>query len=169
MISAKSAAAILDEFLKVTGFSTVAVVLLVFILFRDFLSTFLALLPVTLGTLWMAVACDLLGIKLNFMNVGILPMVLGTGVDVGIHMVRQYLDDPGQSVESLLGRIGTSIMLASLTTLASFGTMAYSVSRGLSSVGAISGLGMLGCLLASLVSLTAALQLHSRRARAGSG
>ncbi len=111
----------------------------------------------------MAAGCDLLGVKLNFMNVGILPLVLGTGVDVGIHMVRLYLDDPQGDVRALVSRIGTSVLLASLTTLASFGTMAFSRNRGLSSVGTISGLGMIGCLLASLVTLTALLELHSRR------
>jgi len=163
LVSTRSAAALLREFLRVSGFAVAVVVLLVAVLFRGLLATLFALLPVALGTLWMAAGCDLLGVKLNFMNVGILPLVLGTGVDVGIHMVRLYLDDPQGDVRALVSRIGTSVLLASLTTLASFGTMAFSRNRGLSSVGTISGLGMIGCLLASLVTLTALLELHSRR------
>jgi predicted RND superfamily exporter protein len=167
VISAKSASAILGEFLTVSGLAAGAVVALVVILFRRAKDSALALFPLLLGTLWMAVACDLLGIRLNFMNVGVLPLVLGTGIDIGIHVVQLFLNDPERDVPALFARTGTSIILASLTTLAGFGTMAFSVNPGIRSVGAISAIGMTACLLASLVSLPAALELRTRRPGGG--
>ena len=170
ILSAKSAQVIMGEFFRVSAAASAAIVLIVVICFRDLLGSTLALLPVALGTVWMFAACGLLGVPLNFMNVGVLPMVLGTGVDIGIHIAGQYLDDPGGDVRVLAREVGGSIMLAVLTTLASFGTMYYSVSPGLSSVGAMAGIGTTTCLLATLVTVPAALVLHERwtRRRGGS-
>lgn len=170
-ISARSARGILREFLTVSGVAMAGVVLLVVFLFRRLLPCLLALLPVALGTLWMAVLCDLAGVRLNFMNVGILPMVLGTGVDIGIHLVQLKLENPDATVAYLYRRTGPSVMLAALTTLAGFGTLYFSTHPGLRSVGAVAGLGMLACLVASLSPLAAALSLWlpGREAPAGRG
>ena len=43
-------------------------------------------------------------------------LVLGTGVDIGIHVVQLYLNDPEGNIDGLFVRTGTSIILASLTT-----------------------------------------------------
>ncbi len=165
VVSARSAAAIVRELAAATAVACLAVVILVASLFRGFVHSALALLPVTLGTLVTAALCGLLGYKLNFMNVGILPMIVGIGVDDGIHMVKQYLDQPHRSAALVVRSTGAAVMLTSITTLAAFGTMAFSVNRGLASVGVISAIGVTACLLASIVTLPAALELHSRRGR----
>jgi predicted RND superfamily exporter protein len=163
-LSGRGAAGLLGQFLRVSALASVVIAVVVVLFFRGFLRGALALLPVTLGTLWMMVACDLLGVGLNFMNVGVLPIVLGTGADIGIHMARQYFDDPGD-VRGLVERTGGSVMLASLTTLASFGTMAFSTNPGLASVGAMATIGTIGCLVAALVTVPAAVELHAGRRR----
>ncbi|MBI4603326.1 MAG: MMPL family transporter [Planctomycetes bacterium] len=163
-VSARSAAALRERLEAVSAAACAAVVLLVALLFRGIAGSALALLPVGLGTLWMASLCELLGVRLNYMNAGVLPLVLGTGVDVGIHVVRQYLDDPTRDVAAVMARTGPSVLLASLTTLAAFGTMAFSVNQGLASVGQVTAVGMAACLVASLAVLPAALCLHAGRA-----
>ena len=165
ILSARQASGLLQEFLRVSAAASLAVVVIVFAYFRGVVSSLLALMPVVLGTIWMMLGCTWLDVPLNFMNVGVLPMVLGTGVDIGVHLAAQCLEDPAGDVEKVLKHAGGSIMLASLTTLASFGTMIWSTSPGLVSVGVMSTLGTIGCLIASLVSLPAALVLHSHRVR----
>jgi hypothetical protein len=165
VLSAKESSALLAEFLWISSIACAAMVGIVLVSFRGIVGSIIALLPVALGTLWMMVACDLLGIRLNFMNVGVLPMVLGTGVDIGIHVARQYMDEPGHDVRALAAMTGGSVMLASLTTLASFGTMIFSITPGLASVGSMATLGTIGCLVASLVTVPATLVLHSRTVR----
>jgi predicted RND superfamily exporter protein len=165
VVSARSAEAVLRELAAATAVACLAVVILVASLFRGIAHAALALLPVTLGTLVTAALCGLLGYKLNFMNAGILPMIVGIGVDDGIHMVKQYLDQPHPSAALVVRSTGAAVMLTSITTLAAFGTMAFSVNRGLASVGVISAIGVTACLFASIVTLPAALELHSRRGR----
>jgi predicted RND superfamily exporter protein len=162
-MSVRSASLIVEEFLEVSAAAAAAVVLLVAVLFRRPAGA-LALLPVALGALWTAAACGALGIRLNFMNVGILPMVLGIGVDSGIHMVRRWLDHPARDAAAVLRAAGPAVILSALTTVAAFGTMAFSTSPGIASVGAVAGIGVTACLAASTTALPAALELLSRRA-----
>ena len=165
VLSARQASGLLQEFLRVSAAATIAVVVIVVAYFRGAAESALALLPLFLGTLWMMLGCQWLDIPLNFMNVGVLPMVLGTGVDIGVHLAAQCIDEPDGDVEKVVRHAGGSIMLASLTTLASFGTMIWSTSPGLVSVGTMSTLGTVGCLVATLVTLPAALILYVNRRR----
>jgi len=166
--SSRNASSVLGQFLTVSVAASLAVVVLIFLLFRRVTPAFLALLPVAFGALLMVAAGSALGIKLNFMNVGILPMVLGIGVDDGVHLVKQFIDrrEVGVGAGAMSGVVrftGPAVLLTSLTTLMAFGTLAFADNRGLVSVGLFTLLGVSACLLASLVTLPAALELYARR------
>src|SRR5690606_34163439 len=68
----------------------VAVTLLMWLNFRTPRWTMLALLPLVVGVLWMLLVMELLGMKLNFYNMVMLPVVLGIGNDAGAHLVHRY-------------------------------------------------------------------------------
>ncbi len=169
VISARNAEAVLVEFLRASGASCLVVAALVFALFRRLRWTLLALLPVTLGTLCMVALANLLGYRLNFMNAGILPMVVGIGVDDGIHMVKEFLDRPESGAAGVVRRSGSAVLLTSLTTILAFGTLGFSENQGIASVGVVAGLGVALCLLASLLVLPAALELSGLRTRRPGG
>lgn len=166
-VSRETADAVVGQFLKVSACAAVVVTAIVAVLFRRPTWTALALLPVGLGTLATAAIAGLIGLKLNFMNVGVIPMVLGIGVDSGIHLVRRYLDLPERDAAEAMRSAGPGILLASLTTIAAFGTIGFSANRGIASVGLVSGIGTTACLIASVVTLPAALEAYGRRRRAG--
>jgi predicted RND superfamily exporter protein len=162
-VSALAASVVVGEFLRATGFSLLVVVALVLVLFPRLSQALAALVPVLLGCLWTAVVWNALGFRLNLMNVGILPMLLGIGVDYGIHLVARStaLREDGVGVAEVFRSMAPAISLTVLTTLAGFGTLAFSTSRGLVSVGVLSSLGVIFCQLGSVVVLPALLS--SRR------
>ncbi len=139
------------------------VTILVLAIFRDPILSLCAMTPVVLGCLVLAFLWGGLGLKINFMNVGILPMVIGIGVDDGIHLVARYVRSPVRDVKDVLRTTGAAVVLTSFTTLLAFGTLAFSINRGLASVGWLSALGVLLCLVASLSVLPALLELHRRK------
>ena len=104
----------------------------------------------------------LLGIDLNPANLIVLPLILGIGVDDGVHMIHDYRMQP-------IGRYHTSsstinaIILTSLTSMIGFGSMMLSAHRGLASLGMVLVVGLGSCLFVSLVPLPAILTLISRR------
>ena len=167
--STRNASSVLGQFLTVSATASLAVVVFIFLLFRRVLPALLALLPVVFGALLMLAVGSALGLQLNFMNVGILPMVLGIGVDDGIHLVKQFYDRRPEGVRGVMRTTGPAVLLTSLTTLTAFGTLAFAENRGLVSVGLLTLLGVGGCLVASLVILPAALALCAGGDRAAGG
>jgi len=146
----------LRQALLVAGIGIAALLLL---LWRDPRDASLALLPIALAALLTAGGMVWLGIPLNFANVIVIPLLLGMGVDSGIHLVHRLrsADSPGGN----LLRSGTAraVLLSALTTLASFGTLAASSHPGLASLGQLLALGLGSVLLANLVVLPAAAVL----------
>ena len=154
-LSAASAARIEADFRRMTLLAAAWIVLLVVLRFRHLLSIGLALLPVACGTLWTAGLFALCGWKLNFMNIAILPMLLGLGIDFGIYMVHRLHGQTRQHVGEAVHLTGVAIGLSAFTTQLAFGTLALSQNQGLASVGVVTLLGLTACLLASLVTLPA--------------
>jgi predicted exporter len=155
-ISAASAERIGADFRRMTLLAAAWIVVLVALQFRHLPSICLALLPVACGTLWTAGLFALCGLKLNFMNVAILPMLLGLGIDFGIYIVHRVHRQDRQHVVEAVHLTGVAVGLSAFTTQLAFGTLALSQNRGLASVGMVTLVGLTACLLASLVTLPAA-------------
>jgi predicted RND superfamily exporter protein len=157
--SALAAEHVTGQFFAASGLALLIVAVVSLALFRHPLEAAAALAPVLLGCLFMAVVWDLLGYRLNYMNAGILPVVLGIGVDHGIHLVARFDRGAGGGVKEVFDATGSALVLTTLTTLAAFGTLAFSVSPGLASVGILLSLGVTFSLAASILLLPAMLVL----------
>jgi predicted RND superfamily exporter protein len=108
-------------------------------------SSALALVPLVIGTIWTVGCMTLLDIDINVANIIAIPLILGIGIDNGVHVIHRYrLEGEGQ-IETVLNTVGRSIMLTSLTTIAAFGTFAFGLYRGLATMGVILGLGIAIC------------------------
>jgi hypothetical protein len=119
-----------------------AVSLLIYFDFRSWMLTFLSILPVVLASLWTLGIMGILGIHLNFMNLIVFTMVLGIGVDYGVHVLHRGLrSSPGQ-LEQDLQKVNKGVVLAALTTLAGFGSLVFSAYPGLQSMGAVALMGV---------------------------
>lgn len=117
---------------------------------------FLALLPMCLGCLWMMATLKILGIPLNFMNIIVIPMVMGLGIDNGVYLVAHALES--ENLTRTLEETGVAIFLTSITTIAGFGSLIFANNAGLVSMGILASLGTLYCLFASLFFLPIFLQ-----------
>jgi predicted RND superfamily exporter protein len=157
-LSAASADRIGADFRRMTLLAAAWIVMLVILRFRHLPSICLALLPVSCGTLWTAGLFALCGLKLNFMNVAILPMLLGLGIDFGLYIVHRVHRQRRQHIVETVHLTGVAIGLSAFTTQLAFGTLALSQNQGLASVGMVTLVGITACLLASLCTLPAAWQ-----------
>jgi predicted RND superfamily exporter protein len=99
----------------------------------------------------------LLTIKFNYVNFIVLPLIVGIGIDDGIHIVHHWRQDSKEKLPAILNRIGRAIVLTSLTTTIGFGSLISSHYPGLRSIGWVTALGILTCLLAALFLLPAVL------------
>jgi predicted RND superfamily exporter protein/lauroyl/myristoyl acyltransferase len=139
------------------------VVLLVFIHFRKLSHSALALMPVMTGMVLVAGTMKLLGMKLNFFNLMVFPVIIGIGIDSGVHIVHRYVSDARLSLAGLMEETGLAVFLTSATTVAGFGSLALAKNPALRSTGTIACIGIGWCLLGSLVALPAFLKLLEGR------
>lgn len=127
---------------------------------RDLRDASLAMLPPIAGGILMFGILAWLGVDLNPANLIVLPLVLGTGVDNGVHVVHDFRLRRGQYLTS--PSTINAMILTSLTTMIGFGSMVLAAHRGLYSVGLVLVVGVGSCLFVSLVMLPAILTLISR-------
>jgi hypothetical protein len=127
--------------------------------------TLLALVPLAVGIVWMLGAMALLGIELNFMNIFVTTMIIGIGVDYGLHVVHRYREARGagsQELERRLVETGNAVVVAALSTVAGFGSLVFSHYPGLRSMGLVA---ILGAAFTALVAITVLPALLAWRAR----
>jgi predicted RND superfamily exporter protein len=96
----------------------------------------------------------------------VLPLILGIGVDAGVHLmerVRQSELEHGMArLDDVLLGTGASVALASTTTLAGFAALMLADYGAMQSLGRVMSLGMVSCMLASLIALPALLVAMKR-------
>lgn len=125
--------------------------------------TLLVLAPVLLGGTLTGAAMGLFDIPFNFANVVVLPLLLGVGVDSGIHLVyraRSVGTDERVLLETTTAR---AVFYSAATTIASFASLTTSGHRGIGSLGLVLVCGMVLTVLANLVFLPALLAVRNRR------
>lgn len=141
-----------------------ALLIIVPVVFLDFRSagyTLLALLPLGVGMLQMFGLMGLLGIPLNPANMIVLPLILGIGIDAGVHVVHDFRAQPGPY--RISPSTASAVVINTLTNMAGFGSLMIASHRGLQSLGRVLTLGLTCCLFTALVMLPAMLSLRSRR------
>lgn len=118
-----------------------------------------ALLPLTAGLLLTAGTMGWCGLDWNPANLVALPLLLGIGLDNGVHVLHDYLHRHDKSQPWQLGRsVARGIIVAGLTTLIGFAALALARHRGMASLGIVMSLGVAWCLLTAVVLLPALLQ-----------
>lgn len=143
---------------------TIAAFLIIVLDFRRVLPALWALMPLAMGLVWMLGTLSLLDVPLNMMSVFVTTMIIGIGSDYGIYFVHRYLEDDGHHMDRVIRETGNPIAIAALTTVAGFGSMALSSYPGLRSMGYVSLLGTLYCMLATVMVLVALFTLIEKRA-----
>jgi len=134
------------------------------VVFLDFLSirnTLLALLPLGLGMLQMFALLGVLNIPLNPANMIVLPLILGIGIDAGVHVVHDFCAQRGRY--RINPSTASAVVVNTATNMAGFGSMMIASHRGLQSLGRVLTLGLACCLFTSLVMLPALLTLLGNR------
>jgi len=131
------------------------------ITFRSFRYAILAAVPLLVGMIWMLGIYPLLGLKLNAVNIAVIPLVIGMGIDFGIHIVHRFRVE--KDLETVYLFTGKAVFLSALTTMVGFGSLALIGSfPSIASIGAILFLGIATCLIATMVLLPALLSFVRR-------
>lgn len=144
---------------QATVISAIAIILFLMIDFRSFKYTLLAVIPLTIGTIWMVGLMAASGMKLSMMNFMAMPLIIGIGVDYGVHILHRYRIEGNGSVPLVMKFTGRAILLTSLTTMIGFGSMATGTHVGMAVFGLTLFFGVGACFISSSFILPAVITL----------
>ncbi|HTV75982.1 MAG TPA: MMPL family transporter, partial [Candidatus Baltobacteraceae bacterium] len=82
-----------NSYVQAAWYSLIAIAIMVLIHFRSLAAVILALLPVGIGTLWLAGLMGWFDIPFNLANIMTLPLVIGIGVTNGIHILNRFAEE----------------------------------------------------------------------------
>ncbi|HEY3931100.1 MAG TPA: MMPL family transporter, partial [Verrucomicrobiae bacterium] len=149
-----------DSYVQAAWYSLTAIALMVLFHFRSFGAVILSLLPVGIGTLWLAGLMGWLDIPINLSNIMTLPLVIGIGVTNGIHILNRFAEERTPNI--LSRSTGKAVLVSGLTAIAGFGSLIFAKHRGIHSLGCVMSVGIAACMIAALTFLPALLNLLGR-------
>ena len=139
--------------------------LVFFLLWIDFkkpLYALMAMIPLIFGAAWMVGIMHLTGMKLTVMNVMALPLIIGIGIDDGVHVIHRWLKEGRGRIQTVFASTGKAILLTSLTTMIAFGSLVFSIWRGFGHLGGALFIGVGACFLTSVFILSGLLGFIER-------
>lgn len=116
---------------------------------------FYSLFPVTSGAVAMLGIMALCGMRLNFMNVMVLVTIFGMGSDYGLHVAHRVRNCAEGEYKGRFIQAGRAVLLSGLTTIAGFGSLAFTDYGALASIGWATNFGIAATTLFTLWSLPA--------------
>lgn len=143
---------------------SVLVLFVLWLAFRSLSETALSVATLCLGGLTLIGVMGVLDWEWNLMNLIAVPLLMGVGVDFSIHMQFAMRRNRG-NVRAAWRSTGRALFLCGATTIAGFGSLAWSSNQGLASLGRTCALGV-ACVLVSAVLL---LPAWWRACRPGAG
>lgn len=105
------------------------------------------------GLVWAAFLTSLVGVRLSIVNVVGVPILLGIGVDVVIHLLHRLRDEGPGGVRRALRTTGVAASISTLTTIASFASLTAAGNRGVASLGLLVVFGLAAVFVATCVIL----------------
>lgn len=119
---------------------------------RSVRSVLLSSASLCCGLLLGLTGMHLLGMPWNLMNIAVVPLVMGIGVDSGVYFAHALtLKDRSRSaVTRCLTEVGHPLLITTLTSVIGFASLAQHSYRGIQSVGLTAAIGITACLIVAL-------------------
>ncbi|MBX3729374.1 MAG: MMPL family transporter [Candidatus Sumerlaeia bacterium] len=153
---------IIDDLARTVLVVLVAVFVYLLIYFESLRKALFAVFPVVMALMAMLGAIVVLGLELHYINIISLPMVVGIGVDSGIHLLQRYYESDKKDMMTTITRTGRAVIITGLTTMIGFGSLSLAHFRGIRELGFFSILGVAFTLFTALLLLPAVLRLTEK-------
>lgn len=135
--------------------ASLCIIAVLIIYYRSLKLVLFSITPILIGLASLVGIMPVLGLDFNFINLIVIPMIVGIGIDDGVHFTNTYWKLDHLNISKGLFQTGRAVVLTSLTTLVGFGSIALSHYPGLKSMGYVAVIGIGSCMFASIIVLPA--------------
>jgi len=165
LVSSQLAGSVRESFLWGFLLGGALVLFLLVSHFNSLSGVFASLFPVLAGVVAMTGMMALTGMGLNFMNAMVLVTILGMGSDYGLHIAHRVGGTGEEEQRRDFIQAGRAVLLSALTTIAGFGSLAFTDYGAMSSIGWATNYGIGATALFTLVFLPAFLPRSATSSR----
>lgn len=150
------------SYISAAWYALAGIMIVLFLDFRSLRYTLMAMLPLTMGILFLFGIMGFLQIPLNSANMIILPLILGIGIDDGVHIVHDYRRRDRTKPFRISSSTAGALTMTSMTSILGFCSLMTAEHRGLQSLGMVLTMGVACCMFTSLSILPALLTRASK-------
>lgn len=155
--------------LETSGLALVLCLLILIVVFKSFFYGLVTLVVVVCGMAAEMVFLYAMGWSLDIMTVTVASLVIGAGIDFGVHITHRYREQHlakglsvEESVETAVLYVGRALIAGALTTVGVFGILGISTMMPLRHFGWTTAVGLLAALFGALFVLPSLLVLLSK-------
>ncbi|WP_445371868.1 MMPL family transporter [Methylomonas sp. HW2-6] len=160
----ESMKAVIGAFQEAIIIALVAIAVLLMVIRRSVIDTLLVMAPLVLAGLFTMATTVFTGTPINFANIIALPLLMGLGVDNGIHMVEKLHHSLSEEQNIYQSSTARGMFYGALTTISSFVGLAFSPHQGISSMGLVITIGIFWIMTCTFIVLPAISKLVLKKA-----
>jgi hopanoid biosynthesis associated RND transporter like protein HpnN len=149
----ESARVMKEGYIEGGFYAFIVIVVVAFVSLRRVGDVVLAMVPLGLGMIWTAGLMWLFNLQFNLANLVAAPLIIGIGVENGLHLMHRYREERVGGPALVAGSTGQSVALFSITTMVGFGSLMVGKYYGIFSMGLLLTLAVGSVLVASLLVL----------------
>lgn len=154
---------VIAAFQKAIVIALITIALLLLAIRRNLTDTLLVMTPLILAGLFTMASTVVTGTPINFANIIALPLLLGLGVDNGIHMVEKLHHSLSEEQNIYRSSTARAMFYGALTTASSFAGLAFSPHQGIASMGLVITIGIFWIMTCTFIVLPAFSKLVIKR------
>jgi uncharacterized protein len=149
------------------------ILLMVYLTFRNLRVSLIVLIPIIFGIVVTFGLLLLIRHRFSFMSITAIPLIIGIGIDNGIHLVQRYLasrhregrdlENDGHGILAVAKASGAALIQSNLTTIIGFGALMASSFTPLAEMGLVTSLGVALALVGGLCLIPAVILLGEQR------
>lgn len=127
---------------RASFFALIVIFLILVVDFKNIKLALLTMFPLIASFLTLFGFMALTGIKFDFVNIIVVPLLIGIGIDDAVHINHRYLLEGKGKMDLVIARTGTALLITTLTTIFGFASFIPSIMRAMRSTGIVLSLAM---------------------------
>jgi len=141
---------IIRESITASGIAFIIIFCIIYFSFKSIKRVFLVEIPLVAGFILTLGFMGLAGIKFNYINIGAITLLFGIGVDYGIYILQDYIEEKRKNSEASVKHAGQAVIMCALTTIAGFGSLMTMHFQGIATLGIVITIGVVSSLVCAL-------------------
>ncbi len=158
---------VLHDSRRALVWTAAAIVLIVYLCFRNLRVSLVVLMPIVFAIIVTFGLLLLVRHRFSFMSITAIPLIIGIGIDNGIHLVRRYLENESYGILAIAKASGAALIQSNLTTIVGFSALMASSFAPLAEMGLVTSLGVALALVGGLWLVPAVILLGEEKREMG--